>query len=275
MNHNFLLDPRKLQDIIAQPIWEAKIKVAFPSVQEINFDIVEALDRERAIDVECRFDNGMLLYGQIKTLSYAYSKYKSVTVEYMNNPSQKEEGDWFHLGSHFYGCGYCTLTLQKIIDSICAKKPQCQDEIENYITTFGVSNLATNNDGLYPWIILSWLQVVLNTQQGIITWEDNVNRDRGLANFKYTSMNKIPVDCIIAGADFETKLPGCQVSPKQISAVKPYDGDSLAKEIESLKTRMVFLEQAIPALLKIMPRKRQHKENKIIEQQRLIPFQKS
>jgi hypothetical protein len=107
----------------------------------------------------------MILLGQEKFLSNKFIKYKSLTVEYMNDPITMIPGDWFNLGVQFYFTGY----------------------LNNKQTAFDL------------WVLANWPSIVLATQNNKIEWLSNSNiHSNALANFKYTQMDKLPNDCIIA-----------------------------------------------------------------------------
>jgi hypothetical protein len=188
-------DPRKQQDIICQIVWEDILRAAM-NVQSLSFDTPLELDKQRAIDVYCMFANGMMLSGQIKSLSYKYNRYASVTVEYMNNQADGIKGDWFAMGAHLYACGYCMKELDDIIKRVIAMRLKCVEDIQSRARELGVGSNDTAR--LSPWIILSWTSVVLETVSGNMTWRHNVNRSRGLADFMYVPMRDIPGRCIIA-----------------------------------------------------------------------------
>jgi hypothetical protein len=108
--------------------------------------------------------NGMILNGQEKFLSNKYSHYNSLTVEYMQNPMINEIGDWFKLAPQFYICGYFNRDM-------------------------------TNFD---KYILVDWPKLVICTNNNIVTWRDNNNKDgRARASFKYVDFNDIPDCCTI------------------------------------------------------------------------------
>lgn len=124
------------------------------------------LDKEFAMDVRVTFANGLILTGQEKFLSEMYSKYSSVTVEYMQNPKTNETGDWFKLGVQFYFVGYANKTETEF----------------------------------YPWVMLDWAATVLATNKGELSWKSNANGDgHAKASFVYTDMRYIPKHCVIGG----------------------------------------------------------------------------
>lgn len=119
-------------------------------------------DHALGIDVFLRFACGMTATLQEKFLSY---KYSTVTVEYMQNPSTGEQGDWFNLKAQYYFVGY-------------------------------------DRDGsktFQDWILLDWPAVMRCTQQGRILWSENRNKQDGArASFRYVHFDNVPAECVVA-----------------------------------------------------------------------------
>lgn len=165
---NFESNPRRRQEIMGRPIADAIYKGIFGS--DLQIDRFESedeaiLDIKFALDVKLTLTTGQILLGQEKFLSERYSKFRSITVEYMQNSA--EQGDWFKLGAQFYFVGYY------------------------------------NRDGnaFEPWIMFNWPNVVMETHYGNIEWEDNKNKDgRAQASFKWCAMGKFPEWCIVASS---------------------------------------------------------------------------
>ena len=123
------------------------------------------LDRFFAVDVKITLPNGLILLGQEKFLSQKYAGYKSVTVEYMDDPSIDKKGDWYRLGVQFYFTGY----------------------------------FNNDEDDFEPWAMINWTSVVIDTHEGNIKWSHNYNKNgRARANFTYISMESLPSNAIIA-----------------------------------------------------------------------------
>lgn len=79
------------------------------------------LDMEFAIDVIVGLGNGSQLTGQEKALSYNNAKYNTFTMEFYQNRTTKEKGEFFKIASQFYLSGYINHSLNgfaswKIID---------------------------------------------------------------------------------------------------------------------------------------------------------------
>lgn len=182
---NFERDPRRQQEIRCRPYANAIYLRTFGNDIEITrFDSKEKniLDKEFAIDVKIGLGTGMILTGQEKFLSEREAHYNSVTVEYMQDFIKNVPGDWYKLAIQFYFVGY-----------------ECQSE-----GTFK------------PWVILNWSNVVTNTKMGNIKWFDQVNKDgHARASFKYTNINNLPEDCVIARYKYPERITGNQKSEAQ------------------------------------------------------------
>lgn len=168
MSSEFEKDPRRKQELRMRPVADRIYRSIFGDGIKITRTEKEddaTLDRTFAIDVTIGLRNGQILLGQEKFLSFIYRKYRSLTVEYYQNPITKEHGDWFKLAPQIYFTGYCT-----------------QDET-----------------GFSPWVLVDWAKMVYLSNIGKVQWLDNSNKDgRARASFKYTIMDKLPEDCIIA-----------------------------------------------------------------------------
>lgn len=159
------------QEKIGRPIADAIYKQLLGTdldIRRYEHDNGFILDQVFAIDVRLKLmPSGLILLGQEKFLSYEYSKFESLTVEYHQNQFTEEPGDWFRLAAQFYFCGY----------------------------------LTENNKGFDPWVMANWPMIIWATHSGIIAWHDNVNKDgRARASFRYTKMRDIPSSCIIASS---------------------------------------------------------------------------
>jgi len=153
------------QELIGQPIADKIYKDVFGFNIDIIRDVEPSLDREFGVDAVLIVGNGMRLLGQEKLLSHAYSRFRSLTVEHYQNWRTEEKGDWFNLACQFYFTGY----------------------------------LTKKEDDFDPWVLANWPAIVVSTIQGRIKWIDNKNKDgRALASFKWTRMDDLPDDCIIA-----------------------------------------------------------------------------
>jgi hypothetical protein len=157
-------NPRRMQEIRCRPYADKIYKSTFGENIGILRDTNLILDKEFAIDVQIKLDNGQVLLGQEKFLSEVYARFASVTVEYYQNQYTKEPGDWFKMGVQFYFTGY------------------------------------ENKTGFYQYILLNWTQTVLATDAGLITWMHNTNKDGSArASFVYYPMKEFPSSCVIAG----------------------------------------------------------------------------
>lgn len=164
---NFENAPRRLQEKKGRPLADVIYRQTFGSgitIARAERDDGEVLDRQHAIDVTISLENGMVILGQEKFLSHKYSHYRSLTIQHWKDPRAHVPGDWFHLASQFYMCGYLT-------------------------------EACTSFD---PWVLVKWLDVVLATAAGLIQWQDNRNSDptRHRSTFRYTIMDDLPAGCI-------------------------------------------------------------------------------
>lgn len=74
------------------------------------------LDQEFAIDMRVRLNNGTVLTGQEKALSYQFYKYRTFTIEFYQNRKTKEKGEFFKIASQFYLHGYADATGIEFIE---------------------------------------------------------------------------------------------------------------------------------------------------------------
>lgn len=152
------------QELIGRPIADRIYKDVFGADIDIIRDVA-VLDRELGVDAVLIVGSRLRLLGQEKFLSYAYSRFRSITVEHYQNWRTKEEGDWFNLACQFYFTGY----------------------------------LTENEDDFDPWVLANWPAIVFATIQGRVAWQDNKNKDGSArASFRYTIMDDLPADCIMA-----------------------------------------------------------------------------
>lgn len=152
------------QELIGRPIADDIYRNTFGTDIDIIRDVA-VLDKEFGVDAVLIVGNGLRLLGQEKFLSHAYARYRSLTVEYYQNWRTKEKGDWFKLACQFYFTGY----------------------------------LTEKEDDFDPWVLANWPAIVLATIQGRVNWQDNRNKDGSArASFRYTIMDDLPKDCIIA-----------------------------------------------------------------------------
>ena len=68
------------------------------------------LDKEFAIDMRIRLNNGTWLTGQEKALTYRFYNYRTFTIEFYQNRFTKEKGEFFKIASQFYLHGYSDKT---------------------------------------------------------------------------------------------------------------------------------------------------------------------
>lgn len=166
---SFDRDPRRQQELRMRPAADNIYRAVFDVTDIQRFDDHEdrhILDRLHAIDVMLMLQNGMILTGQEKFLSPDKAKFQSLTVEYEQDQKTGEQGDWFHLASQLYFCGYAD--------------PQ--------FTHF------------QSFVIVYWPMLVFETSRGAIIWQQNRNKNNfAKASFKYINFAQIPKSCLIAG----------------------------------------------------------------------------
>lgn len=159
---DFNNNPRKQQEMRCRPTADKIYREAFGNKIEIIRDSDIVLDRDFAIDVRIKLNNGMNLLGQEKFLSERFASYGTVTIEYYQNSFTKEQGDWFKIGVQIYLVGY------------------------------------EHPSGFAPFILLDWTKVTMYSNLNLIKWMHNTNQDgHAKASFVYTKMSEIPNDCII------------------------------------------------------------------------------
>jgi hypothetical protein len=172
---DFNKDPRRQHELAMRPAIDKIYAATWPGcvVERTEREDDAILDKKHAIDVRVVQPNGMLLLGQEKALQAQYASFGTVTVEFMQDPNTNERGDWFHLASQFYFCGYAT----------------------------------EDKTGFSKWVLLNWPLVVLESNTGAFKWEgprDN-SKSRARANFRHVKMTDIPATCIIAHSGFDVK----------------------------------------------------------------------
>ncbi len=165
-NSGFENDPRQLINKKMQPVIDKIYRGLFTDdviIERIEHSADYILDRHFAIDTILTLPTGNILTGQEKCLT---TNFMTLTIEYYQNPSTREFGDWFNIAAQYYFCGYVTPDYKKF----------------------------------RKWVIVDWLKVVLKTYKGDIKWYSNENQNgRARASFKYIKFKDIPLDCIITG----------------------------------------------------------------------------
>jgi len=73
------------------------------------------LDVEYHIDVELELINGIKFLGQEKALRKRWADLNTFTIEFYQNESTKEKGEFFNLGAQFYLHGYINANLAEDI----------------------------------------------------------------------------------------------------------------------------------------------------------------
>ena len=139
-----------------------------PGDEEIECDENEfnaGYDKFLGIDVILCFTSGMEVTLQEKFL---FTRYKTVTVEYMQDWRSQEQGDWFHMKAQYYFVGYDRIRALSFQD----------------------------------WILLDWAAAQRATSAGQIVWHELTNRQDGArASFRYMPFDEFPLSCIVACSD--------------------------------------------------------------------------
>src|SRR5574341_215573 len=162
----FNLDPRRQQELRLRPYADEIYRRVFDAQAIERFDKPDnsVLDMHFAIDFKITMPNGLILNGQEKFLSAEYASYNSVTVEYEQDQSTGEQGDWFKIACQLYFTGY-----------------ERQDGL-----------------GFGSWTILNWANVVMATNAGLINWRNNKNKNgRAKASFVWCPVDEFPESCVV------------------------------------------------------------------------------
>lgn len=79
---------------------------------------LNVLDREHAIDMRVKLQNGSYVLGQEKALDYECYKYRTFTIEFWQNRNSepKEPGEFFKIASQFYLHGYSDDSRKHFIE---------------------------------------------------------------------------------------------------------------------------------------------------------------
>ena len=159
---DFNNNPRRQQELRLRPTADEIYRFIFgPDIEIERFDREAILDKRFAIDLQIRLRTGQILLGQEKFLSAIYRRFNSLTVEYMQNVSEK--GDWFKLAPQLYFTGY------------------------------------ESDNGFYPWILVNWPALVIANHQKELRWHNGQNQDsHAQASFRWIDINDIPEWCVIA-----------------------------------------------------------------------------
>jgi hypothetical protein len=125
-------------------------------------EFIAGYDYALGIDVILTLMDGQEMTMQEKFL---FTTFKTVTVEYMQDPNNGEQGDWFNMKAQLYFVGYDRIEAMDFQD----------------------------------WILLNWSSTQMETR---IHWRMRPNnRDGARANFRYADFNRFPPNCVIACSD--------------------------------------------------------------------------
>lgn len=149
------------------------------ATMDVNLEDHEAgYDRFLGIDVILTFADGQEATLQEKFL---FTTYKTVTVEYMQNPLANEFGDWFKMKCDYYFVGYD----------------------------------RTNAKGFQEYILLNWPMVKSLSQQRQIPWSLKGNgRDGARANFRYANFWDFPSECVMS-SNYTKPVPQSFVASRE------------------------------------------------------------
>ncbi len=176
---NFSRNWRKQQELrgrkLADAVYRLHLGAAYTRRFEREDGKAHLLDQAFAIDAEILLPTGQVLTCQEKFLSQQFSKYNSVTFEYMQNPATGEEGDWFRLCSELYFIAYFNAA---------------QTDFEK-------------------WALLDVPVMKLLTAEGRVTWHDRQNHQDGArASFRWTDVGNLPGECTIRQYGFRYPQAG-------------------------------------------------------------------
>lgn len=98
--------PEYRQSLLMRPACDAVLCEVFHVMPEQiqRFDKASdlfILDKEFAIDLRIRLNNGTQLTGQEKALSNKFYKYRTFTMEFWQNRETKEPGEFFKIARIF------------------------------------------------------------------------------------------------------------------------------------------------------------------------------
>lgn len=143
-------------------------------------------DYALGIDVILTFDNGQEATLQEKFL---LTRFRTVTVEHMQDPTRGEQGDWFTMKCDYYFVGYD----------------------------------RANANSFQEWILLNWPMVRQQTNMGNIPWRERRNkRDGARASFKHVDFSGIPMECIVSAVwDYKGKDIASDLSYRRHTGLCP------------------------------------------------------
>jgi len=103
IDFEFSLAAQPLQDKVYKYIFGNYLEkiTRFPKSDERHI-----LDINYHIDVELQFINGIKILGQEKALRKKWKNLNTFTIEFYQNETTKEKGEFFNLGAQFYLHGY-------------------------------------------------------------------------------------------------------------------------------------------------------------------------
>lgn len=122
------------------------------------------IDRELGVDCIIELPRGQVLTIQEKFRHNRFSHYPpQITVEYMQNPSIGQGGDWFNLAAQCYAVGY----------------------------------FNADNTGFVSFIIVNLAQLWFADNTLGLNWQLNQNKSGGRSSFKSLCWADIPASCVM------------------------------------------------------------------------------
>lgn len=213
-NNDFEKNSRRQQEITMRPVIDAIYAKVWPgcTIKRFDSDEDKLLDIKYGIDVQVTLPSGMILLGQEKALSHRYATFRTVTVEYLNDPKTGDKGDWYHLAPQFYFCGYATA----------------------------------DNAALKPWVLLNWPSVVLGTTTKKIAWVGPIDNSKSpaKASFVYIQMDAIPNDCVIASEGLTLQPQSFAPVKTEQQQVKELIANMTIAELRDVISEVLFTKKA-------------------------------
>ncbi len=160
-------------------------------------DFLAGYDCALGIDVILGLANGTVATLQEKFL---YTKFKTVTVEYMQNPHTGERGDWFNMKPQYYFVGYDRYH-HDCFDKIARRD---KEQLVMEASESGLCPTCKKAFTFQDWILLDWAAV----QREVLPWKLKPNNEDGArANFRYLNFHLFPPQCIVAQGPRESQPP--------------------------------------------------------------------
>lgn len=155
-------------------------------------EFVAGYDHALGIDTIFTFESGNKAMAQEKFL---YTKFQTVTVEYMQDWRRGIQGDWFNLRTDYYFTGY---DRKGLIQKELGKGHTVAQLAHKWNLSERALQAALDGTVFQEWIMLDWPAAIRATNQGRIRWHTRPNTEDGArANFRYAKFERFPPTCII------------------------------------------------------------------------------